>query len=96
MEETEREILQAFHAGVNYYDTAQPYHGGLSEVAIGKSLSRFPRDSWYLADKYPGHQNVPGVKELLPDRIKPHQSFSREVIDKHIVCVRDRNYVVEL
>ncbi len=65
----DRMVDTAMAAGVNYYDTAQPYHGGLSEVAIGKSLSRFPRDSWYLADKYPGHQNVPGVKELLPDEV---------------------------
>jgi len=42
--------------GVNYFDTAWPYHNGLSEGIIGRSLSRYPRDSWYLADKYPGHQ----------------------------------------
>ena len=42
--------------GVNYFDTAAPYHSGTSEIAIGKALSRYPRESWYLADKYPGHQ----------------------------------------
>lgn len=42
--------------GVNYFDTAWPYHGGHSETAIAQSLSRYPRESWYLADKYPGHQ----------------------------------------
>lgn len=42
--------------GVNYFDTAYPYHGGLSERVIGRSLARHPRDSWYLANKYPGHQ----------------------------------------
>ena len=56
-------------AGVNYYDTAQPYHGGMSEVALGKSLARYPRSSWYLADKFPGHQNVPGVRELQPEEV---------------------------
>ena len=65
----DRMVDMAMAAGVNYYDTAQPYHGGLSEVAIGKSLSRYPRDSWYLADKFPGHQNVPGVRELQPDEV---------------------------
>ena len=40
--------------GVNYFDTAEPYHGGKSEAAIGKALSRYPRDSYRLADKYPG------------------------------------------
>ena len=42
--------------GVNYFDTAHPYHGGLSERVLGRSLARYPRRSWYLADKYPGHQ----------------------------------------
>ena len=43
--------------GVNYFDTALPYHGGLSETVIGEILSRYPRDRWMLADKYPGHQH---------------------------------------
>lgn len=42
--------------GVNYFDTAYPYHDGKSEVAIGKALSAYPRESWYLATKFPGHQ----------------------------------------
>ncbi len=46
----------AMEQGVNYFDTAWPYHNGLSEVAIGKALSAYPRESWYLADKFPGHQ----------------------------------------
>jgi len=44
--------------GVNYFDTAYPYHGGMSEVVLGKLLKAYPRDSFYLADKYPGHQIV--------------------------------------
>lgn len=46
----------ALAAGVNYFDTAYPYHGNLSEVALGASLARYPRESFYLATKYPGHQ----------------------------------------
>ena len=42
--------------GVNYFDTAWPYHGGESERVIGRILSRYPRESYCLADKYPGHQ----------------------------------------
>ena len=45
--------------GVNYFDTAHPYHGGLSERVLGRSLARYPRQRWYLADKYPGHQIAP-------------------------------------
>ncbi len=42
--------------GVNYFDTAYPYHGGMSELAVCKALAKYPRESYYLADKYPGHQ----------------------------------------
>ena len=46
----------AISHGINYFDTAYPYHGGMSEKVIGRSLSRYPRESYYLATKYPGHQ----------------------------------------
>lgn len=46
----------AIKAGVNYFDTAYPYHGGMSEIALGRSLARYPRDSYFFASKYPGHQ----------------------------------------
>lgn len=42
--------------GVNYFDTAFPYHGGMSEIVLGKALAKYPRDSYYLATKFPGHQ----------------------------------------
>ncbi len=42
--------------GVNYFDTAYPYHGGESERIIGRILKDYPRDSFFLATKYPGHQ----------------------------------------
>ena len=35
----------AMKHGVNYYDTAYPYHGSMSEPAIGRSLARYPRES---------------------------------------------------
>ena len=54
--EVDAMVDHAIAHGVNYFDTAHPYHGGKSEVVLGRSLSRYPRESWYLADKYPGHQ----------------------------------------
>ncbi|MDO4182621.1 MAG: aldo/keto reductase [Coriobacteriia bacterium] len=51
-----RMVAYAAEHGVNYFDTAYPYHGGLSEIVLGRALKQLPRESYYLATKYPGHQ----------------------------------------
>ncbi len=48
-----RLVRTAAARGVNYFDTAYPYHGGNSEVALGKALKGLDRDSFYLATKLP-------------------------------------------
>ena len=54
--EKAREIVHyAYDHCVNYYDTAYRYHQGESESFIGKAMKEFPRSSWYLASKMPGH-----------------------------------------
>ncbi len=51
-----RELIEyAYASGVNYFDTAFMYHGGKSESFVGKVLNQYPRESWYLASKMPGH-----------------------------------------
>ena len=52
----EQMVRYAADHGVNYYDTAYPYHNCKSEIIIGKALKQLPRESYYLATKYPGHQ----------------------------------------
>lgn len=47
-------VDEALELGINYFDTAYMYHGGNSEAAIGEALRRHPRDSYYLASKFPG------------------------------------------
>jgi predicted aldo/keto reductase-like oxidoreductase len=55
-EKKAREIIEyAYEGGVNYFDTAYRYHNGESELVSGKVLNQFPRDTWYLATKMPGH-----------------------------------------
>lgn len=61
----------ALAAGVNYFDTAYPYHGGRSEIALGASLARYPRDGFFLATKYPGHQ--------IADRYDPASIFEEQL-----------------
>ncbi|MCM1115876.1 MAG: aldo/keto reductase [Clostridium sp.] len=43
----------AYSKGVNYYDTAYMYHVGKSEKFIGTALKKYPRESYFLADKLP-------------------------------------------
>ena len=52
---TSEMVDYAMAHGINYYDTAWGYHDGESERVIGSLLSRYPRDSFYLASKFPGY-----------------------------------------
>ena len=45
----------AYDHGINYFDTAWGYHGGNSERVLGRALARYPRESYFLADKFPGY-----------------------------------------
>ena len=54
---TEKMVAYAMDHGVNYFDTAWPYHNGESEYVMGRILSKYDRGSFYLADKFPGHQH---------------------------------------
>lgn len=49
----EQMLDKAIASGVNYIDTAYPYHEGKSEPFVGKVLQKYPRDSYYLATKLP-------------------------------------------
>lgn len=52
----ERAITMIRHAiddGVNYVDTAYPYHDGESETLLGKALQDGYREKVYIADKCP-------------------------------------------
>ena len=58
----EKMIDFALANGINYFDTAWIYHGGNSEIAAGKYLTRYPREKYLLATKYPAM-----VPEALTD-----------------------------
>lgn len=62
----------AIKHGVNYFDTAYGYHDGKSEIVMGKVLSAYPRDSYYLATKFPGYDlsNMGKVEEIFEEQLK--------------------------
>lgn len=64
-------VDRAIESGVNYFDTAWPYHDGFSEIVTGKVLKKYPRDSYYLASKYPGHQHA--------DEYTPEKTFETQL-----------------
>ncbi len=51
--EAERMLDKAIAQGINYIDTAYPYHGGKSEIVTGNVLKKYDRSSFYLATKLP-------------------------------------------
>ena len=55
IDETRAEALlnTAKAAGVNYFDTAYPYHNGQSEPFVGRVIAKWDRSSFYLATKMP-------------------------------------------
>jgi len=50
-EEVDRLVDYAIAHGVNYFDTAPMYGGGQNEDVTGRTLSRYPRDKFYVATK---------------------------------------------
>ena len=70
--ETFRMVDEAMAKGIRYYDTAWGYHGGNSETVMGEALAKYPRNSYYLATKFPGYDisNMPKVKEIFEKQLE--------------------------
>ena len=71
-EETAKMVDYALKNGINYFDTAWGYHNGESETVIGKILNKYPRDSFYLATKFPGYDlaNMDKVEEIFEKQLE--------------------------
>lgn len=69
--QTAKMIDYAIEHGVNYFDTAWGYHDGNSESVTGSLLSRYPRDSYYLATKFPGYDlsNMDKVESIFEQQL---------------------------
>ena len=87
-ERTAEMVDYAMAHGVNYYDTAWGYHGGNSEIALGKALKKHPRDQFYLADKFPGYDlsNMGKVEEIFEEQLKKCQVDHFDFYLFHNVC----------
>lgn len=64
-------IQKAYENGVNYFDTAYVYLSGNSERTLGKALSKYPRDSYFIADKMPGMiQTKEDVERIFNEQLE--------------------------
>lgn len=84
----EQMVAYAMEHGVNYYDTAWGYHNGNSELVMGKALSKYPRDKFYLATKFPGYDlsNMPKVNEIFEKQLEKCQVEYFDFYLFHNVC----------
>ncbi|MDD4033705.1 MAG: aldo/keto reductase, partial [Bacteroidales bacterium] len=74
---TEKMVDYAYRHGVNYFDTAWIYAGGNSEIVMGKILKKYPRESFFLADKMPltfvPDKSLAVAKEIFETQLKKCQ-----------------------
>ena len=96
----EEMVAYAMEHGVNYYDTAYGYHEGQSEIVMGRILGRYPRDSYYLATKFPGYDlsNMDKVEAIFEEQLKKCQTgyfdfyLFHNVYEKNIDLYLDPQY----
>ncbi|MDP4133989.1 MAG: aldo/keto reductase [Bacillota bacterium] len=69
--EAEKLIDTAIRGGVNYIDTAYPYHNGESEPVVGKILKKYDRSSFFIATKLPcwSIESVEDAKKLFEEQL---------------------------
>ena len=81
----------AISHGVNYFDTAWGYHNGMSEIVVGKALSKYPRESFYLASKFPGYDvnNFGKTKEIFEKQLEKCQVDYFDFYLIHNVCEKN-------
>lgn len=85
---TKEMVDYAIKKGINYFDTAWGYHAGQSEIAIGKALNQYPRESYFLATKFPGYDlnNMTKVEEIFEKQLEKCQVDYFDFYLFHNVC----------
>ena len=78
-DEVDKLVDYAIAHGVNYFDTAPMYMGGQSEVLTGNTLSRYPRDKYFVATKM-SNQNQ-RLWSFADSKRMYEQSFERLKVD---------------
>lgn len=93
--EAERMLDKAIAAGVNYIDTAYPYHGGESELVVGEVMKKYDRSSFYLATKLPCWEvhKTEDIERLFNEQLNKLQT---EYIDFYLMHALNRGRFDEM
>lgn len=91
IDQTKKMVALAHASGINYYDTAYGYHNKKSEVIMGDVLKEYPRESFYLASKFPGYDpnNWAHVEEIFEEQLEKCQVEYFDFYLVHNVCEMD-------
>lgn len=90
-------IRSCMDRGINYYDTAWGYHDGSSEATMGRLLAPYPRESYYLASKFPGYDlnNMDKVEEIFEEQLRRCQVDYFDFYLFHNVCEANVNQYLD-
>ncbi|MGN1089431.1 MAG: aldo/keto reductase, partial [Huintestinicola sp.] len=83
-ERAEKMLDEAIARGVNYIDTAWPYHSGESEPFTGSVLDKYSRDSYFLATKLPCWEvhSLEDAKRIFNEQLK---RLNKDYIDFYLL-----------
>ena len=72
MDHVEEMVDYAIRHGVNYYDTAWSYHDGKAAAALGEALRQYPREQYFLSNKFPGYnkENMQRPAEIFEKQLQ--------------------------
>ena len=93
--EAEKMLDKAIASGVNYIDTAYPYHNGESEPFVGRALKKYERSSFYLATKLPcwNVHTIEDVDRLFQEQLDRLQT---QYIDFYLMHALNRERFQEM
>ena len=83
-EAVNRLVDYAMEHGVNYYDSSPVYLQGQSEKATGIALSRYPRESYFVATKLSNFSNYTKENSIEMYK-KSKENFQTDYIDYYLL-----------
>ncbi len=95
VQEAKKMIDYAVSKGVNYIDTAYPYHGGKSELIVRDIIKDYDREKFYLADKLPIWEvkSVEDVSRLFHEQL---EKTGVDYFDFYLVHAVNRGHIQTL